>query len=561
MPGVIDPTEYVIRTRFETQREIPGLTAATRSLTAIEGKISGLGRNLTGAFAGLATGAGVAAAVKGVVTLNSESQNARYGIASLTSALTGSNWTKSLDFASAMMQKLRADAAAGAGETQDYVEAFQQMMAPGLQAGADPMGIEKMTRLALAGGFALRGNEGLKLAPMDVLQAMTAGAGDRTTPIVNQALRSIGMTNEAFNKLSAPDRWKTLEKAFGSFEESANAMGQTWGAQTATFTDAVKDLVMTGTAGLFDRWTEDLKKVNAWLAANREVMRDMADNVGSRLVSVWEAAKANPTELAGGGAGLVGASLGSKAIGAAGIAGGAGAALAAGAAVFFGFVTYSATQGLAAYEEARVLMGWGTGRLWEALTGLGGTFLRLMKSPWVAWIGGGFAGLVGGFLGVTGVFLKGFGMWVTAFATLSEGAWEIFHSSMSAGDRLRKGDFTGAAFEFEKGLGRSQNAVKDLKLPFTAEFDKELMDFAFPKPVAERLKKAAGGTDPFFEEGWDDAITAKGPPVFNGDIKIEIKTERLDDPAMVATSFEAVMEHLRNNPRSSTAAALRPKPR
>lgn len=243
------------------------------------------GAGATGALLG---GYGVSRAVRGMVELNSEIQVAEAGLATLFNAQTGMQITSALGLARSEVQALRQDAAVGVGELSDYLQGYQRILGPGLAAGGSVKQLRELNRQALAAGFALRGEEGLRFSPMDVQQALTRGVDDRNTPFAVQALQAIGMDNKAFNALSKSDRLTKLLEAFATFGPGVELMGKSWDAQMGTFRDNLKEITRTATKPLFDRWTEQLRIANDWLKANYERVMEVADVAGSRLVAMWD---------------------------------------------------------------------------------------------------------------------------------------------------------------------------------------------------------------------------------------------------------------------------------
>ncbi len=218
-----------VRVRVEVDEELRNLGRVQSKLRNLNKLGSAIGASVGGAFQtafAMAAGAtGVGLMARGVMGLHSEINEAEVGMASLISALTGKDIGTSLRIARQQVAGLKEDAAKGAGELGNYTQGFQKILGPARAAGASLKEIRELNKQALAAGFALRGAEGLMLAPMDVMQALTQGVGERTTPIVNQLLGAIGMTNKEFNKLAKRERFEALMKAFGTMEEGAALMG------------------------------------------------------------------------------------------------------------------------------------------------------------------------------------------------------------------------------------------------------------------------------------------------------------------------------------------------
>lgn len=545
MSSIVDSTEYVIRTGFEVSQSIPGLDGVERRLGQVSGLVTGIGRTLRdalgGALLGAGAGAGLGYVTGQVVGLHSEVQNAELGIGSLVNALTRTDMTTSLRAAKSVIGDLRKDAAAGAGELADYTQGFQTILGPAMRAGADLERTRRLNQLALTAGFALRGQEGLRLAPMDIVQALTAGASDRTTPIVSQALQAIGKTNEQFNKLNPAERLKVLEQAFGTFGEAAEVMGKSWEAQTATLRDNVKELAREVTQPLFEKWSEQLERANNWLERNRSKLKEMAELAGVGLGMAYDGAVGRAGSLATGGTGLAlaggAARLGVGVVGAAGGAVGGGLlALLAGAVGGIGASMMAAAQ---KYPETLKQVQKFTGMFLDSLTQFGDALLRIFDNPWVAWLGNGFLTWTWGFLGVLSIFVRG----LTAVVDLVNDKASAAFSMFKALDALASGRIDLAKGYKELARVQWQNADN----AFIARM-RRLLDEPRPKVVK--------GTGP----GGDDMPVAGTINNFNGPVNVTIKAERLDDPNTVLSSWEQMFRRVAEFPTGSAAGRLVPKP-
>lgn len=236
---------------------------------------------------------GMALLAREAIKVQTEVQDAKVGIATLYNALEKIPMKNALSMAADDVKALSKAAAQGVGGLQDYLDAYSMLLGPGQKAGVDHKQILEMTKNALTGGFALKKVAGLKLGPLDIVQAMTNSVNERITPIVTQALRAIDVSNEKFNAMNQPARWKTLLKAFGSFAEGAKEMGKTWSAQSATLKDNFKSFVRTITGPLFEKGTEQLVLWNSWIEDNREKLDEIATIVGQKIVGAFKKLKEN----------------------------------------------------------------------------------------------------------------------------------------------------------------------------------------------------------------------------------------------------------------------------
>jgi len=257
---------------------LPGLKPIEDKTKEIEKSALGIGPAFAAAAAAIA--AGFAIGVTKAIELGTEMETARGNIASLFMSMEGLNEMSAAGLGKSVIQQLSEDAAKGVGDLQDYVNAYQSIFTPARQGGASLDQVRQLTRLTLTAGFGLQGQRGLINAPLDIQQALTSGAHDRTTPIVMAALRSQGISGEKFNAMNRGDQLAALMKGFSSFEGAADMMGKTVEAQSATMADAVKRFTREATAPIFEGFKRGLTGANQTISDNREALdrfsRDLA---------------------------------------------------------------------------------------------------------------------------------------------------------------------------------------------------------------------------------------------------------------------------------------------
>ena len=435
--------DYTIRARIVVEdSSTAGARSAQRKLEDVERTGKRVSFSLTTMFQrafmviGGAGGAGYA--LRGILRLHTSIQEAQTGMATLLSAQTGAPILATLGQAREIVQGLRKDAAVGVGELEDYITGMQSILGPGLQAGASLDQLRELNRLTLAAGFALRGQEGLRLAPMDIAQALTRGASRIETPIVMQALAAVRMTAEEFNKLDTGGRMKVLQEAFGKFGPGVEAMGRGWNAQFSTLLDRLKELARTATEPLFGRWSDQLRRANEWLERNEGRLQVIVERWGPRLVAMWD----HLIEQAGTYAAIVaGASLaqyGPGALGAAGRAGGGARD------------TWSRVAGAAAWGANLPGRGGFFGRMAGGAAGAGGEILAILKP-----IGTAFSKVAGPIAVVTTLVMGLFGA-MKEFAGLRAWvmqAWAYLVSSFAG---------LGEAFGMLTAKGSSLNLIGGL---------------------------------------------------------------------------------------------------
>ena len=543
-----------VRVQIEVDEDIRGLTQAQRRISNLDRLGGAVGRGITGAIGGafaVAAGVGgVGLLSRGIMGLQSEIQEAEIGMASLISALTGQDIGASLKSAREQVAGLKEDAAAGAGELGHYTQGFQRILGPARTAGATLKEVRELNRQALAAGFAMRGAEGLLLAPMDVAQALTQGVGERTTPIVNQLLGAIKMTNEEFNRLSKPERMTALSEAFQTMAAGAELMGRTFGAQTATLKDNVKDIIRELTRPLFDLWTTQLESANKWMTDNRDKMREMAEIWGPRLAAAWGSISRNPGAAAGG--------LGA-------------------AAVTPGLMRFAAGGGVTALGAAAGASG-------AAAPGVGAAALAAI----LATVGGGFLAVKGALVeypelldsvaASTGLLLHSFTVLMDSLGTLTQRG-----SLLNRIGRLMVGGFSTAVDLFARGVLTVAAGIRYLGEGFRqlglifdaiqtpggiAKLMRSGTDFTPTQTLVDDLRRI--WTEPIRvtkvrrnSEGEGEGEGGVETPQTNvniGKVEVQVQTEVNEDPNRVAAAFSEVLTRVNEFRLQASAAPLSPKP-
>lgn len=249
-------------------------------------ELAGVMRNVGGA---IAVGIAVDKAkdlVGGIIGIQSAAEDAKVGIAGMLAVQKGTAFDQQLGAASGVIAQLRKDAALGAGELSDYTTAFQQFVTPVLAAKGSLEDVQKLVRLSIGAGAAMRGQEGIGLGSMDVLQAM----GGSLTAHQSQILGPL-LGHEGLAKVRAADpaeRLKIITAALERMDPAVKAAGQTWSAQMAAFKDNLSQVAVTATKPLYDAWSVKLREANEWLSANKNNLVEYAEVWGSKAIKVWD---------------------------------------------------------------------------------------------------------------------------------------------------------------------------------------------------------------------------------------------------------------------------------
>ena len=183
-----------------------------------------------------------------------------------------------------LFQQLALDAAKSAGGVEDFARTFQTVAPNLIGAGFDEKRIRKFSGRAVGVGAATFGRRGINFAAEDFRQALTQGAGERTTPIVNQVLRASGVSNQEFNAQSLARRAVILEQSMSKFDAAIKLFETSTVARVATIQSQI-DLIFTGgTRAIFDEQNEILGEVVDLLDRWRPILEDTI-GIGSELVA------------------------------------------------------------------------------------------------------------------------------------------------------------------------------------------------------------------------------------------------------------------------------------
>jgi len=552
----------------------PGAKQAEANIRGVETAATGAGSRIGQLFALIGGAAGLGYMAKGIVRINSSLQDTQNGLATLYSAMTGADIGRSLRAAQVDVRDLTHAAAVGVGELSDYADAFQRILGPGLAAGASRDTLKKLS----AGAVAAAGAVGKPLVQggLDVQQALTSGANQRQTPIVNMALAAIGVTDAAFNKLKPAERINTLVRAFASFGPGIALMGQSWSSQFSTLTDNVKQTIRSVTSPLFEVWTQDLRDVNAWLEKNHAKIGMIAETWGKKLVGMWDmliARAGTYAALAAGAYAAPGLLAGARgAAGAASAAGSwAGGALlpalrdplgmarmlgTSGATTGVGGILASIGTGITgmvtAFGPAVIVIGLVTaaalavrgaiGEFPEKLDAIRGSFNvlgesagHLADSLGMLTAQGSILNVAGGWLlNIVNVAVMGADALTRALASLVvvSGAYALVIGDMfTAFTKAASGDFAGAKSALF-GRNRGQDMIDQLGVVWHVVSEKERSD----KRSADERERFIGR-----HYGTKDLPGVPNNNVFTGPITVHAKFEENNDPARVMRNWQEGM--------------------
>lgn len=232
-------------------------------------------------------GAGIGAAVYGVASLNSELEKTQIALADIFTAngVTG-NLTDGMSMASGMMAQIRKDAAALPGETSDLAQIFKMAAIPGLQAGADPKALEKLSANAMAFGMGVANMDGGTVA-RELSMLISGRAGSHN--VLGLQLAALGGDKaKEFNQKSAPERLAVLTEEFEKHAGSIDLFANSFEGLSSTLRDNAKMFLASATKPLFDHVKGTITALNGWFDGSSGRIGTFSEMLSSRLASAWD---------------------------------------------------------------------------------------------------------------------------------------------------------------------------------------------------------------------------------------------------------------------------------
>ena len=540
----------------------PGARDAQRGVERVEMAATSAGASIGRMFALLGGLAGMGGVARAIVGVNSSLQDTQNGLATLYSAITGSDIGVSFRAAEADVLDLTKAAREGVGELDDYIQGYQKILGPGLAAGASRDMLRRITAEAIAAAGAT--SHPLWMGPSDVQQSLTQGAHGKTTPVVSLALAAAKISEAQFNAASTLEKIAYLDTAFGKFAPGIALMGRSWSANFSTLPDNLKGLFRAATSPLFETWTSQLRTLNDYLEANRDRLAEIAETWGGRLVRMWDtlisragtysalvAASAFAPGLAS--IGRAGFALGANAAaGGAGLSGGA-ALLEIGTAATWAAVPLGlAAAGILSLRGAMrefpedldmlsvkaTTLGNSLGGLLDSMDGLTakGSALNvigdlLFKIGGVALDGAdGLARLAASIITITGATLQAYGSFGAAEQAIATGNFGALPGIKATLDANTASMYT--------ALGKIWQSPEAQRAQSLSDANRDRFINGGPKGSAELNPVKKGGDN-----------------VFNGPVTVHVNVERNDDPARVVDSWHKGMDRLK---QASTSAQRLP---
>lgn len=537
---------------------------------------------------------------RGFIALNTEIENAQVGIAGLLTGITGAPIATTMKVARQEVAYFRREAAKLPGELPDYIQAFQLIAGPAFRAGATRDQARLLARNAVLAGSLTPTGRGMKTLPIDVLQALAGQAHQTNT---RDLLTLLGMSSKEFNKLSQPDRLKTLLDGFGKLEEAAMVAGLTWDAQMATLNDGIKQVLRTLSGPLFTYATQSLTKINEKIEEMIPEWEFFLSHVGSDFllyarkfgndianfdfVGFGKKALVGGATLVGLGAGmgtagmiaslvggltgtLIGASMGTMMAGPAGTVAGGFAGSAVGSMVslsaftmlvgpltaFFGAVYNIAANFVTQFPGHVVALMYTAGSaLYQLGRSIYHAFNLIGDNPLTSSVMMALFDVAIGGLFLLGEGLKWFADTLRLVHLVLNTVLKDLETRWSTG-RLVAGAMASA---FVGPLGAALMATRfDNGRMSASEVDRRYLRMIFPSryPLTPFSGFPSDDGDTSFQAFLDalKAALTGGDTNINGPVTIQITAERLDNPDLVARSFQEAMGYLQDFRKSGRSA-------
>lgn len=583
-----------IGVQFVVNQHIGGLNQITTRLQGIQRDVNFLARDVTRLFL-LFQGARLAGGflmslTRNAFELTNTLDQARVGIASMLATKTDTTVLDQLKEADAIIGVLRKDAREGVGDFEDYLKSFNVMLGPLLGAGLSMERILRMNRVAVAAGvLSARGN-GAFVGGLDIAQAVQGSATDRTAQIVGPYLQMIGVSLAEFNKKTVDQRIELLERAFVKLEEGAAIFSQTLGVQIDSSRDLLNELIRSFAGPVFSAVNDFLTVLNDRIEANLEDLKKTADYLSRKVVGSAQVASPGTAISAG-----AGAAAGFGIFTAARMASIMGVTGAGATAAAWGSGTSVAASAMALLQLALANVAWVIGPVVVGVTAMvtafqkGGPVVEVFKTTldflWnsIVDLGEALSDAIGGetmrqlgevLIGLLAALALALGAIIKLAAFVITFVFELFDALIS-GMKMMAGAIVqvfgwalkqimpqeGAPIE---AFGKSMSDYGSNE--FTSSIDNigkaynRLVSWGDRADNVDSMFQPSPG-DPTYQGGGNPNATVENNTNINGPVSITIKVENMDDPYVVATNFDKLVERIRNFPTTARARGTAPRQR
>jgi Flp pilus assembly pilin Flp len=236
------------------------------------GKVVGYATGAFNAFQKLATGglvfaagAGFVETFKSIVKVGSEAEKISQGLAGSFQVYGFTNsFAGGMTLATKQVAEFKKEAAALPGTTADFIQSFNINFPKQIQAGVKSIDEARKRSNNLTAVLLAKGVDSGQIGrDLGMMLSGHAGADVRSfTELQGQ----LGVKNaEEFNKKSAKERMKLLDKVIDKNKEVIAAFGNTWEAVSSTTESFIKDMTIAGTSPLFEEAKKNLKAMNDYI--------------------------------------------------------------------------------------------------------------------------------------------------------------------------------------------------------------------------------------------------------------------------------------------------------
>ena len=277
-PPIIQPFDFAGNWAHSFQQMISGANGAASAIGLIESAFSTVNR--------IAIGGALAFGADQIVSVNKALEDTKYQLAgSLGASGFAKDFKDNMLLAENSMRQIREEAAKLPGTDQDFLAAFAVAMPALKEAGMS--NLKEMISLS-DNLVAVAKSQGIdsQQAGRDIIHMAQGHAGSDVRTFMTLKSSMGVSTQEEFNKLSAKERIKKLQKAVQAYSGLLDNFGDTWEALSSTAESYAKNFIVAATGPGFAAMKQGLKKIEDLYGQYQDKILLVAEYAGTRLVEI-----------------------------------------------------------------------------------------------------------------------------------------------------------------------------------------------------------------------------------------------------------------------------------
>lgn len=284
-------TIYDVRVKYHLDdHATQGMQKIEKGAKKAARSTNSLGKDLRRVFA-LAGGAyGFSKLLKHTVGFNRTLGQTQAQLRTIVQLNTGKTFYESNEAAIELLDRFREEAKDTAGTFQDMSTFASAIAGPITRAGGSLNDLVEISKGATVAAAAF--GEKAELAQLDITQALagTLGSKDRFARAI---LEPMGLTADAFNKMTSKKRLNTLKEAFNqkAIKDAATAYQSSFEGVFSTFQSQLQEFGGKVGAKLFNRLTVEIQKISKWFDDNQRTVDRWANKFADGMVKGFEYAK------------------------------------------------------------------------------------------------------------------------------------------------------------------------------------------------------------------------------------------------------------------------------